>query len=82
MCFQNFMKFRYCLFKILKNQNVADGQMDGGMNGHQNRIPPNKHNTPQQTVFVGGWVWDCIKSCLVEDNARNISVNVLSKKMR
>ena len=24
----NFMKFRHCLFKILKKQNFADGQMD------------------------------------------------------
>ena len=31
MCLPNFMKFRHCLFKILKNQNVADGQMDGWM---------------------------------------------------
>ena len=28
-CLPNFMKSRDCLFKILKTQNVADGQTDG-----------------------------------------------------
>ena len=28
-CLPNFMKFRHCLFKILKNQNVTDGRPDG-----------------------------------------------------
>ena len=26
MCLPNFMEFHHCLFKILKNQNIADGQ--------------------------------------------------------
>ena len=35
------MKFRHCLFKILKNQNVAEGQTDGLTNGkRENSIPP------------------------------------------
>ena len=29
MCLPNFMEFHHCLFKILKNQNVVDGWMDG-----------------------------------------------------
>ena len=29
MCLSDFMKFQHCLFKILKNQNVADGQTNG-----------------------------------------------------
>ena len=37
--FAKFMKFYHCLFKILKNQNVADGR--------ENSIPP-------QTQFAGG----------------------------
>ena len=37
MCLPNFMKFPHCLFKILKNQNVADGQMDGK---RENSITP------------------------------------------
>ena len=28
MCLSNFMKFHHCLFKILKNKNVADGRTD------------------------------------------------------
>ena len=28
MCLPNFMKFRHCLSKLLKNQNIADGQTD------------------------------------------------------
>ena len=28
MCLPNFMKFRHCFFKILKNQNFTDGQTD------------------------------------------------------
>ena len=41
MCLPNFMEFRHCLFKILKNQNVADGQTNGRMEGQlENRIPP------------------------------------------
>ena len=35
MCVPNFVKFRHCLFKILKNQNVVDGRTDG----HENSIP-------------------------------------------
>ena len=35
------MKFHHCLFKILKNQNVTDGQ-------RENSIPANKHS------FAGG----------------------------
>ena len=30
--FANFMKFRHCLFKILKNQNGAGGRTDGREN--------------------------------------------------
>ena len=29
MCLPNFMKFHHCLFKILENQNVADGRTEG-----------------------------------------------------
>ena len=32
MCLPNFMKFCHCFFKILKNQNVADGWMPGRTN--------------------------------------------------
>ena len=46
ICLPNFMKFRHCLFKILKNQNVTDRRMDGQ---RENSIP-----TPQQTQFAGG----------------------------
>ena len=44
MCLPNFMKFRHCLFKILKNQNVANGRTDGQ---RENSIPP------PQTQFTG-----------------------------
>ena len=44
MCLPNFMKFRHCLFKILKNKT---SQMDGRTNGRENSIPP-------QTQFAGG----------------------------
>ena len=58
MCLLNFMEFHHCLFKILKNQNVADGQRDvcssavrtdGRTNGCENSIP-----TPPQTQLAGG----------------------------
>ena len=42
------MKFHHCLFKILKNQNVADGWMDGWMDKVKTVYP-----TPQ-TQFAGG----------------------------
>ena len=42
MCLPNFMIFRHCLFKILKNQTVADRQTDG------------RENSVKQTQFVGG----------------------------
>ena len=32
MCLPNFMNIHYSLFKILKNQTVTDGQMDGRSN--------------------------------------------------
>ena len=43
------MKFCHNFFKILKNQNVADGQTDGltdrRMDGkRENNIPPHKHS--------------------------------------
>ena len=31
MCLSNSMEFRHCLFKILKNQNVADGQRENSI---------------------------------------------------
>ena len=34
----NVMKFRHCLFKILKNQNVAGGRMDRRENSARIRI--------------------------------------------
>ena len=37
MFLPNFMKFRHCLFKILKNQNVADGRTDGRAGGWTDR---------------------------------------------
>ena len=49
MCLPNFMKFHHCFFKILKNQNVADKQMDKRMDTQrENSIPP------PQTQFAGG----------------------------
>ena len=45
MCLPNFMKFHHCLFKILKNQNVLDGQTDGH---RENSI------LPPQTQFAEG----------------------------
>ena len=47
MCLPNFMKFCHCLFKILKNQNVADGRNNRRTDGCENSIPP-------QTQFAGG----------------------------
>ena len=39
------MKFRHCLFKILKNQNVADSGMDGRADEQrENSISPHKHS--------------------------------------
>ena len=49
MCLPNFMKFHHCLFKILKNQNVADGGTNKRTNGwkdgqHENSILPHKQS--------------------------------------
>ena len=41
----NFMKFCHCLFKMLKNQNVADDKHTDNM----------KTVYPQQTQFAGGY---------------------------
>ena len=45
----NFMKFRHCIFKILKNQNIADGRVDERTDSVKTVYP----NT--QTQFTGGW---------------------------
>ena len=45
MCLHSLKKFLHCLFKILRNQNVADGQTDGKTDGRENSIPtPHKHS--------------------------------------
>ena len=43
------MKFHHCLFKILKNQNVTDGQQTNGKHEKSIPLPP-----PPQTQFAGG----------------------------
>ena len=50
MCLPNFKKFRHCLFKILKNQNVADRQTDGRTDV-KTVYPPHTHT---QTQFAEG----------------------------
>ena len=39
MCLPNFMKFRHCLYKVLKNQNVAHGRAD-----NVKTVYPNKYS--------------------------------------
>ena len=45
------MKFHHCRLKILKNQNVANGQMEALTDGHEKSIPP-PH--PPHAQFAGG----------------------------
>ena len=50
MCLPKFMKFCHCLFKILKNQNVADGLMEGQTDNVKTV------HTPHKQFFFGGGV--------------------------
>ena len=51
MCLPNFVKFSHCHFKILKNQNVADGLTDGRTNKWMDNV---KTVYFPQTQFAGG----------------------------
>ena len=54
MCLSNFMKFRQCLFKILKNQNVANGRTDGRTDGRTNGRTDNVKSTLPTNKVCGG----------------------------
>ena len=74
------MKIQQCLFKLLRKQNVTDGQTDGRTHGHTHTCTHTHTDNvktvyPPQTKFAGGIINNLIfKDCNSESQGHEFKL--------